>query len=445
MGYLSKALVVKQTGTLFNQQLRHCSNKQLTYCRSSVYLLPSTKPRYFTSSTVYRSELAANNSCNSTSVSPPADGVQWDQFVLPPPPVPSPPSVGADLLTPLPDFSLWPPTLVQYGLDWMHSLGLPWWACIVSGAIAIRIIMIPLFAAVQRNSRNQSNHAPETSKFTMDLMVAQQRGDRTGALKVLQDQKEYYKRNDINPYRLLRLAFAQGSVFCSVFFGLEKMATLPVESFKTGGLLHIVDLTVRDPLFITPLIVSGTMAFILYSGAEGQNMDMLPPIMKKLMLAMPVIIFFPTAYFPAALGVYWITSNICSLGQFYLFKSEFGKKFFRIPDIRPIQAGDLNMFNQGFAEAFAKAMETANQAAQTQMKIQSMQLPDDRRKWDALKGVGETPSQAEIEARQAEVKRMIKEIGQMKEKLSEIDSSLDKNSSKKPADIHIKIDEKELK
>jgi len=41
------------------------------------------------------------------------------------------------------------------------------------------------------------------------------------------------------------------------------MATLPVESLKTGGFLWITDLTVPDPYFILPAITAATLLVTL--------------------------------------------------------------------------------------------------------------------------------------------------------------------------------------
>lgn len=48
----------------------------------------------------------------------------------------------------------------------------------------------------------------------------------------------------------------QAPVFISFFFALRGMANLPIESFKTGGMLWFTDLTVPDPFYILPLITS---------------------------------------------------------------------------------------------------------------------------------------------------------------------------------------------
>lgn len=57
---------------------------------------------------------------------------------------------------------------------------------------------------------------------------------------------------------LLFLMF-QMPIFISVFIGLRAMATLPVASMATGGVLWFTDLTIPDPYYILPILTSLTM------------------------------------------------------------------------------------------------------------------------------------------------------------------------------------------
>lgn len=48
-------------------------------------------------------------------------------------------------------------------------------------------------------------------------------------------------------------------VFISFFMGLREMATTPVESMKSGGILWFTDLTLPDQYFAMPIITSLTL------------------------------------------------------------------------------------------------------------------------------------------------------------------------------------------
>ena len=44
---------------------------------------------------------------------------------------------------------------------------------------------------------------------------------------------------------------------------MRQMATLPVESFQTGGLLWFTDLCVPDPYYILPLMTMATLSLTI--------------------------------------------------------------------------------------------------------------------------------------------------------------------------------------
>ena len=48
-------------------------------------------------------------------------------------------------------------------------------------------------------------------------------------------------------------------IFISVFIGLRAMASLPIESMKTGGMFWFTDLTIPDPIYLLPVVTMGTL------------------------------------------------------------------------------------------------------------------------------------------------------------------------------------------
>lgn len=75
------------------------------------------------------------------------------------------------------------------------------------------------------------------------------------------------------------------------------MANAPVESLKHGGFWWLQDLTVHDPYYIMPIVISVTMYIIIELGADGtdlKTMGMLRYILRALpFVILPFIIYFP--------------------------------------------------------------------------------------------------------------------------------------------------------
>lgn len=64
---------------------------------------------------------------------------------------------------------------------------------------------------------------------------------------------------------------SQTPVFLSMFYGLGGIAKLPVESFKTGGMLWFPDLTIADPYYILPAISALSVALVTKVGGDCRD------------------------------------------------------------------------------------------------------------------------------------------------------------------------------
>ena len=91
----------------------------------------------------------------------------------------------------------------------------------------------------------------------------------------------YMMSNGCHPAKAMWPLLCNGLFFTSMFFGLRGMTGAPVESLSTGGILWFTDLTLADPLCVLPVLTATTLFFQLYLGADGINLDTMPPILKK--------------------------------------------------------------------------------------------------------------------------------------------------------------------
>jgi YidC/Oxa1 family membrane protein insertase len=74
--------------------------------------------------------------------------------------------------------------------------------------------------------------------------------------------------------------------------------------------LWISDLSQKDPLFITPLLMGGSM--FLMQRMTPSAMD---PAQQRMMMLMPVVLMGMFLWAPAGLNLYWLASNVCSIVQ----------------------------------------------------------------------------------------------------------------------------------
>nr|XP_015309051.1 PREDICTED: mitochondrial inner membrane protein OXA1L isoform X2 [Macaca fascicularis] len=218
-----------------------------------------------------------------------------------------------------------PVGLIQNLLEFMHvDLGLPWW-----GAIA-------------------------------------------AFYKASSEMALYQKKHGIKLFKPLILPLTQAPIFLSFFIALREMANLPVASLQTGGLWWFQDLTVSDPTYVLPLVVTATMWAVLELGAETgvQSSDL--QWMRNVIRVMPLIALPVTMHFPTAVFIYWLSSNLFSLGQVSCLRIPAVRTVLKIPQ-RVVHDPDKLPPREGFLESFKKGWKNAEMARQLREREQRMQ------------------------------------------------------------------------
>jgi YidC/Oxa1 family membrane protein insertase len=93
-------------------------------------------------------------------------------------------------------------------------------------------------------------------------------------------------------------------------------------SFHEGGILWFQNLSVADPTYLLPIISAITI--LAATEITSKNVD---PQQRWLMRLLPVGFTLFLLNFPAGLFVYWITSNLMTLGQnFVIYNYGPGRK-----------------------------------------------------------------------------------------------------------------------
>ncbi|KAL3860380.1 hypothetical protein ACJMK2_010512 [Sinanodonta woodiana] len=312
-------------------------------------------------------------------------------YIPDPPPLPDPTefvqslnSLGEPTFSSLGLGSYTPPGILQQGLEFLHvDVGLPWWGGIIAATIMVRCLMIPIAVLTQRNAAKLHNHLPTMQRLQQRISNARISGNAIELTRAANELSSYTKRNDIKLGRQFLTLYAQAPVFLSFFYGLRKMANLPVESMKTGGVLWFPDLTIPDPFYGLPLITFVTILAIMEVGAEGMKISEYGVIIKWIMRGFALLIPIISSQFPAALCVYWCTSNFFSLAQVAVLKIPTVRQFCKIEPRVVHDPSSIKPQNKSFTEGFREAISNASIASKV----------TDRQRYDAVafKKAGEGP------------------------------------------------------
>ncbi|XP_045864264.1 mitochondrial inner membrane protein OXA1L [Meles meles] len=266
-----------------------------------------------------------------------------------------------------------PVGLIQNLLEFMHvNLGLPWWGAIAACTVLARCLVFPLIVKGQREAAKIHNHMPEIQKFSTRIREAKLAGDHAEFYKASSEMTFYQKKHDVKFFRPLILPLTQAPIFISFFIALREMANLPVPSLQTGGLLWFQDLTLSDPTYILPLVVTATMWGVLELGAETgvQSSDL--QLMRNVFRVMPLAVLPITIHFPTAVFMYWLSSNMFSLVQVACLRIPAVRTILKIPQ-RVVHDSSKLPPREGFIKSFKRGWKNAELAHQLQERERRMQ------------------------------------------------------------------------
>ncbi len=204
----------------------------------------------------------------------------------------------ASILTPLEN-------VMKAILDFFHdTLGLPWGWTIVAVTIVVRLCLVPLAVRSIHSMQALQAHAPE-----MKAIQQKYKGDRQ---KQSEELQKFYKENNINPAASCLPTVAQFPVFIALYFTLRHQAH---SHHITGTWLHIVH--VSDKHAISHW--SGYVLLVIYAGSQVASTYFMGTTMDKtqrtIMMVLPLVFLTVVSRFPTGLVLYWMTTNLWTVGQ----------------------------------------------------------------------------------------------------------------------------------
>jgi len=204
----------------------------------------------------------------------------------------------ASILTPLED-------LLRHILNALHSVGLPWAWSIVGLTIIVRMLLVPLTVKQIHSMQNMQAHAPQ-----MKEIQRKYKGDRT---KLNEELMKFYKENNINPAASCLPLVAQLPVFIGLFYTLRHFAKHP----PAGDLswLHFVPNIAKH----ANSHWSGYVLLAIYVLSQVASTYFMSGTMQKsqryLMMILPFVFIPFILKFPTGLVLYWMTTNLWTVGQ----------------------------------------------------------------------------------------------------------------------------------
>ena len=222
-----------------------------------------------------------------------------------------------------------------------HVVGGSWGLAIVGLTVLIRAILVPLTYRQLKSMQEMQRLAPELSALKEKYKDDKQRQQ--------QEMMKFYKETGINPLASCLPLLLQLPVFISLFYMLRtdlkkhicgpaalttrttSITSKAIEkghvrsgrigcntSRRSAKFLFIPDITSKATGVVLVVLI------LLYVGSQvGSTLiatATADPTQRRMMLLLPLIFVVILYRYPAGLLVYWITTNLWTIGQQYLIR-----------------------------------------------------------------------------------------------------------------------------
>ncbi|MDD4701783.1 MAG: membrane protein insertase YidC [Desulfovibrio sp.] len=208
--------------------------------------------------------------------------------------------------------------LIAKGLLWLleffHKYVHNWGISIILLTVLIKAVFWPLtaksYASMEKMKKLQPHMTELREKF--------------------KDNKEQMNKEVMALYKTYGVNPASGCVpiliHMPVFFGLYQalltsieMRHAPFITYLPGtDILWLADLSTKDPLYITPVIMGVTMFL-----QQKMSPPATDPTQQKIMMFLPIIFTVLFLNFPSGLVLYWLVNNVLSIAQQQLMIRKF--------------------------------------------------------------------------------------------------------------------------
>jgi YidC/Oxa1 family membrane protein insertase len=221
----------------------------------------------------------------------------------------------ANVLQPLIDACQWILEFWHDLIDENDNLKGSWGIAIILMTFTVRIAILPLtFKGVKSMQRLQ------TLQPAIKQIQERYKDDKQ---RMNQEVMAFYQREKVNPLGSCFPLLLQIPFFISLFY-LLRSDTFKADIADNPGVLAIDNLaeTVSDPVLLGVLIVLYVGTQLAASAVTAISAD---PTQRRIMFALPFVFVIFIVNFQAGLIVYWITTNVWTIGQQLLVKKLYPK------------------------------------------------------------------------------------------------------------------------
>jgi YidC/Oxa1 family membrane protein insertase len=204
--------------------------------------------------------------------------------------------------------------ILRHVLKWLGphgAIGLPWAWAIVALTVIVRILIVPLAVKQIHSMQALQRFAPQMKEIQQKYKADKQKQN--------EELMKFYKEHKINPAASCLPLIAQLPVFFSLYFVLRhqhsfihfaKDGKTPLDNLNWLGLINITQKATVGwgPLLIVIYVASQLSSSYFMSTTVDKNQ-------RVLLMVLPVLFVPFIIRFPIGLVLYWVTTNLWTVGQ----------------------------------------------------------------------------------------------------------------------------------
>ncbi len=210
----------------------------------------------------------------------------------------------ADILQPLVDLA---EGIIKF---FQEDVGLSWGLAIIGLTFTVRLVMLPLSLSGIRSMRRMQLIAPQLKEVQAKYKDDRERQQR--------EMLALYKENGVNPLASCFPFLIQIPFFIAIYNLLRgDTFTMDVEDSGVSQSFLFINSVIEKPegaemWILIVLFIVTTAASFIYTTATTATAS---GAQRYIFLALPLLFAPIIATQPAGLGLYWIATNVWSLGQ----------------------------------------------------------------------------------------------------------------------------------
>ncbi|MFA5801082.1 MAG: YidC/Oxa1 family membrane protein insertase [Thermoleophilia bacterium] len=184
------------------------------------------------------------------------------------------------------------------------NLGVSWAISIIILTIIVRIVLIPLTVKQYTSMRAMQKLQPKIKE-----LQAKYKEDKQ---KLNEEMMKFYKENKVNPFGSCLPLLLQMPIFMALYIMLSNKV------FPEGDSLAFLWIdSIKDPDKILVFVYMATQLFssLLMSATVDKSQRMI-----MILMPLGLGVFFLINPFPSGVLLYWVTTNVWTIGQQLIVK-----------------------------------------------------------------------------------------------------------------------------